>query len=51
MEKPVIATNVGGIPELIKDNDSGFLINKSAHQELVDKAIVFPLLKAFTIIY
>ena len=28
MEKPVIATNVGGIPELMKDGETGFLIEK-----------------------
>ena len=26
MEKPVIATNVGGIPELIKNNETGILV-------------------------
>ena len=28
MEKPVIATKVGGIPELMLDNETGFLVNK-----------------------
>ena len=28
MEKPVIATEVGGIPELMKNSDSGYLIKK-----------------------
>jgi len=37
MEKPVIATNVGGIPELMKDNESGFLVNKHDHQDLHNK--------------
>jgi len=37
MEKPVIATNVGGIPELMKNNETGFLIEKSDHQGLIEK--------------
>ena len=37
MEKPVIATNVGGIPELMKNNETGFLIEKSDHQALIEK--------------
>ena len=37
MEKPVIATNVGGIPELMKNNETGFLIEKSDHQTLIEK--------------
>ena len=34
--KPVIATRVGGIPEIIKDRQNGFLINPGNHQELTD---------------
>ncbi len=26
MKKPVVATNVGGIPELMKNNETGFLV-------------------------
>jgi glycosyltransferase involved in cell wall biosynthesis len=37
MEKPVIATNVGGIPELMKDGKTGFLIEKNNPKELFDK--------------
>ena len=37
MEKPAIATNVGGIPELIEDGKSGFLIEKGDYQELINK--------------
>ena len=37
MEKPVIATNVGGIPELMKDGETGFLIEKNNPEELFDK--------------
>ena len=37
MEKPVIATNVGGIPELMKDGETGFLIEKNNPDELFEK--------------
>jgi len=37
MEKPVIATEVGGIPELMKDNQTGFLIKKGDSQSLIEK--------------
>jgi len=37
MKKPVIATNVGGIPELMKDKETGFLIEKGNHKDWVDK--------------
>ena len=37
MEKPVIATNVGGIPELMKDGETGFLIEKGNSVDLFEK--------------
>ena len=37
MEKPVIATNVGGIPELIEDGKTGFLIETGNHEDLIKK--------------
>lgn len=37
MKKPVIATNVGGIPELMKDQETGFLVEKGNHIELTEK--------------
>ena len=37
MQKPVIATNVGGIPELIINKKTGFLIEKGESDELVEK--------------
>ena len=40
MEKPVIATDVGGIPELMKDGETGFLIKKHDSDELVEKLSV-----------
>jgi len=37
MKKPVIATNVGGIPELMLDGKTGFLIEKGDSEELIKK--------------
>ena len=37
MEKPVIATNVGGIPELMKDNETGFLVEKGNPDQIIEK--------------
>ena len=37
MEKPVIATKIGGIPELIEDGKTGFLIEPGDHEDLIKK--------------
>jgi len=37
MEKPVIATNIGGIPELMKDGETGYLIKKNSKEDLFEK--------------
>ena len=37
MNKPVVATNVGGIPELMKDNETGFLIEKGNSEQWIEK--------------
>jgi len=37
MKKPVVATNVGGIPELMKDNETGFLVEKGNADEWIEK--------------
>jgi len=37
MKKPVLATNVGGVPELMKDNETGYLIHKGNHKEWIEK--------------
>jgi glycosyltransferase involved in cell wall biosynthesis len=37
MKKPVIATNVGGIPELMKDGETGFLVEKGNSEEWIKK--------------
>jgi len=37
MKLPVIATDVGGIPELIRHNETGFLIKRGDHVDLIEK--------------
>jgi glycosyltransferase involved in cell wall biosynthesis len=37
MEKPVIATNVGGIYEMMEDKKTGFLINENEPNDLIKK--------------
>jgi len=37
MEKPVLATNVGGVPELMKNNQTGYLIEKGDVKGWIDK--------------
>ena len=37
MRKPVIATNVGGIPELMIDKKTGFLVSKGNPDEIIEK--------------
>ena len=37
MKKPVIATNVGGNPEMMVDGKTGFLVEKGNHEQLIAK--------------
>ena len=37
MKKPVIATNVGGIPELMQDQKTGFLVEKGNSDDIIEK--------------
>ena len=39
MKKPTICSNVGGIPEIIKDGHNGFLIEKNDHTEWKNKIL------------
>ena len=40
MEKPVIATNVGGIYEIMEDGKTGFLIKENDPEDLIEKLTV-----------
>ena len=40
MKKPVVATNVGGISELMKDNETGFLVEKGNADEWIEKLLI-----------
>ena len=37
MKKPIIATNVGGVKDLIQDNKTGLLIQSGDESELIKK--------------
>jgi len=37
MEKPVIATNAGGIPEMMDDKKTGFLVEEGNAKEVIEK--------------
>jgi glycosyltransferase involved in cell wall biosynthesis len=37
--KPVVATRVGGIPELIDDGHTGFLVDRGDHQAMAEKIL------------
>ncbi|EGP92849.1 glycosyltransferase family 4 protein [Nitrosarchaeum koreense] len=37
MKKPIVATNVGGIPELMKNNETGFLVERGDADRWIEK--------------
>ncbi len=37
MKKPVVATNVGGIPEIMKNNETGFLVERGNSDGWIEK--------------
>lgn len=40
MGKPIVASHVGGIPEMVKDGYNGFLVKRGDEQALVERLIV-----------
>jgi glycosyltransferase involved in cell wall biosynthesis len=39
--RPVIATNVGGLPDAVEDGKSGFLVDPNNPEQLADKILLF----------
>jgi len=37
MKKPVVATNVAGVPEMMIDGETGFLVEENNHEQLIKK--------------
>ena len=37
MKKPVVATNVAGVPEMMIDGKTGFLVEEGNHEQLIKK--------------
>ena len=40
MEKPVVATNVGGIPELVDNGKTCFLVEKGDYNDWIEKLTI-----------
>jgi polysaccharide pyruvyl transferase CsaB len=41
MKKPTVSTEVGGIPELILDNETGFLVPSGDYEKMAERIIFF----------
>ena len=41
MQNPVVATKVGGIPEMIYDNETGFLVDEGDYNKWIEKLSLF----------
>ncbi|MCH5248457.1 MAG: glycosyltransferase family 4 protein [Lachnospiraceae bacterium] len=39
--RPVLVTNVGGLPDVVTDNKTGYVVKSRSHSEISDKAIDF----------
>ena len=37
MKKPVVATNVGGVPEMMINGKTGFLVQQGNYEQIIDK--------------
>ena len=37
MQNPIVATKVGGIPEMVYDNETGFLIAEGDYEKWIEK--------------
>lgn len=37
MEKPIVATDVGGVSEIMNDKVTGFLVKEGSHEDLIEK--------------
>lgn len=40
-EKPVVATNVGGLPDVVEDGRTGYIVEKENERELADAVVKF----------
>ena len=41
MENPVVASRVGGIPEMVYDNETGFLVDEGDYNKWIEKLSLF----------
>jgi len=41
MERPIVATDVGGIPELVRDGEEGFLVPVHSPEKIAEKVLAY----------